>query len=144
MEVITRLCCIEDAAAIQKLNSEELGYSYPGDEMERKLEDLLADNKNRIYVAMIGGNIVGYVHACDYDVLYAPHMKNIMGIAVSSGCRRMGIGRALLRSVEEWAKNTGAVGIRLVSGSDRVGAHVFYHSCGYDSGKTQLNFKKYL
>lgn len=43
------------------------------------------------------------------------HMKNIMGIAVSSNFRKMGIGKALLDSVEHWARDTGASGVRLVS-----------------------------
>ena len=76
-------------------------------------------SKDRIYVALIDGNVIGYVHANDYDVIYAPHMKNIMGIAVSSNFRKMGIGKALLDSVEHWARDTGASGVRMVSGATR-------------------------
>lgn len=83
-----------------------------------------------------------YVHACDYDVIYFPHMKNIMGIAVSSQCRRLGIGKALLSKIEDWARESGAAGVRLVSGSERTEAHLFYKHCGYNTGKMQLNFKK--
>lgn len=77
-----------------------------------------------------------------YDVIYAPHMKNIMGIAVSSNFRKMGIGKALLDSVEHWARDTGASGVRLVSGATRTGAHEFYHHCGYSGDKKQINLKK--
>lgn len=69
-------------------------------------------------------------------------MKNNMGIAVFSGYHRQGIGRALLQAVENWAKETGASCVRLVSGAERTGAHGFYQRCGYTDGKNQLNFKK--
>lgn len=137
-----RECQVEDAEAIQTLNREELGYSFPLVDTQRKLEMLLHSGKDKIYVAEMDGTVVGYVHACDYDVIYFPHMKNIMGIAVSSQCRRLGIGKALLSKVEDWARESGAAGVRLVSGSERTEAHLFYKHCGYDTGKMQLNFKK--
>jgi len=126
------------------LNREDLGYDYPVEELRERLETVLGSEKDRIWVAVMGQQVVGYIHACGYDVIYAPHMKDIMGIAVSSACRRVGIGRALLYAVEEWGREDGAAGIRLVSGTDRTDAHAFYRSCGYNGGKTQLNLKKYL
>ncbi|HEY8803775.1 MAG TPA: hypothetical protein VIM42_01465 [Clostridium sp.] len=48
----------------------------------------------------------------------------------------------LLTNVEKWAQVTGAYGIRLVSGSTRIGAHAFYKNCGYIGSKEQKNFKK--
>ena len=133
-----------DAASIQALSREELGYTYPLEATAQKLAALLASGRDKVFVAVLEGAVVGYVHANSYDVLYAPHMKNIMGIAVSASCKRRGIGRALLEQVEAWAARDGAAGIRLVSGSERLDAHAFYRSCGYNGGKTQLNLKKYL
>jgi len=71
-------------------------------------------------------------------------MKKIMGIAVNKEYQHRGVGRALLRQVEQWARQTGAAGVRLVSGATRTGAHAFYHSCGYGEDKAQLNLKKHL
>lgn len=85
---------------------------------------------------------MGYVHLADYDLLYADHMKNIMGIAVDPSCRRLGIGKKLLEAGESWAKETGADGVRLVSGETRTGAHALYRSLGYEGNKMQLNLKK--
>lgn len=65
-----------------------------------------------------------------------------MGIAVSKQYKRQGVGKALLEAVEEWAKKTGASGVRLVSGETRSGAHAFYRYCGYEGEKRQINFKK--
>ncbi len=131
-----------DCDAIWKLNNIEMGYKFPLPDTERKLEDLSRSSKDRIFVAVIENKIIGYVHVNDYDVIYAPHMKNIMGIAVSSEYKRRGVGKALLKEVELWAKETGADSVRLVSGAQRTSAHEFYKACGYDGGRQQLNFRK--
>ncbi|MGL4737638.1 MAG: GNAT family N-acetyltransferase [Cellulosilyticaceae bacterium] len=133
---------MRDVEAIWKLNTMEMGYEFSIEASENKLRILANSSKEKIYVAVVDDKVVGYVHANDYDVIYAPHMKNIMGIAVSEDYKRQGIGKALLFAVEEWAKETGASGVRLVSGETRIGAHRFYQSCGYEGGKRQANFKK--
>lgn len=144
VDYVVREFEMQDAPMICQLNREVLGYDYPEQETVRKLQALLESPRDRIYVADKDGAVIGYVHAADYDVIYAPHMKNIMGIAVSGGHQKQGVGKALLAAVEQWAKGTGAVGIRLVSGESRTGAHAFYRRCGYDGGKKQVNFKKML
>ncbi|MBD5383669.1 MAG: GNAT family N-acetyltransferase [Ruminococcaceae bacterium] len=142
MDLQIRSCEISDTNAIYELNVREMGYDYPKDKTEEKLKQLLKSDKDKIFVALIGNIVVGYVHANDYDVIYAPHMKNIMGIAVSSDFKRKGIGSALLSAIEAWARKTGAEGVRLVSGAARTGAHEFYRRCGYGGDKQQINFKK--
>lgn len=144
MNIQIRQCDISDVEAIYELNARELGYDYPKDKTEEKLKQLLESDKDKIFVALIDNDVIGYIHANDYDVIYAPHMKNIMGIAVSSGSRKKGIGRALLSAVEDWARESGACGVRLVSGAARTGAHEFYRHCGYSGDKQQINFKKML
>lgn len=144
MPFTIRECKSTDAPAICALNREELGYDYPLEETAKKLEAILKSKSDRIFVAEAENTVIGYVHACNYDVLYAPHMKNIMGIAVRHAYRRQGVGKALLEQTEAWARKTNAKGIRLVSGSTRKEAHAFYRRLGYSGGREQLNFKKYL
>lgn len=144
MNYVIRKCAPEDAAQIYELNRDEMGYDYPVEETRRQIKEVLSSKHDMIYVAVLDGNVVGYVHANDYNLIYAPPMKNIMGIAVSGKCKRAGIGKALLAAVENWAKAEGAKGVRLVSGVTRKEAHAFYERCGYSGGKQQLNFKKYF
>ena len=132
----------DDAEVISELNTDQMGYAFSAKDTYEKLCDLLECKKDKIFVAVIEGNVVGYVHANDYDLLYFPHMKNIMGIAVDERFKRQGIGRMLVEAVEEWAKKTGAIGIRLVSGASRTDAHNFYRSCGFSGDKEQINLKK--
>lgn len=135
---------VTDAEAIWKLNTEEMGYTYSLEATKGKLIKLLTDVNNRIFVAVADGMIVGYIHANGYELLFAPSMRNVMAIAVSSAYKRNGIGRALLTEVEQWAVESGSTGVRLVSGETRTAAHEFYRSCGYESNKKQLNFKKMI
>ena len=142
--MMIRDAVLADIQAIVRLNGQELGYAYPEEKAREQLRLLLSDPSQKILVAECDGEVVGYIHAADYLALYAPMLKNIMGIAVSSRHRRKGIGKALLTAIADWAKETDAKGVRLVSGGTRTEAHAFYRACGYDGGKTQLNFKKYL
>lgn len=131
-----------DAEVISELNNSQMGYTFSTEETYEKLRGILECKKDKVLVAVIEGNVVGYIHANDYDLLYYPHMKNIMGIAVDEKFKRQGIGRMLIEAVEVWAKDTGAAGIRLVSGTTRTDAHNFYKSCGFSGDKEQVNLKK--
>lgn len=142
MKVIIRECEIQDYVDIVLLNKNEMGYDYPAEDTKGQLVRLLRDNNHKLYVAKVTDKIVGYIHANNHDLLYAPHLKNIMGIAVSADFRGKGIGKMLLNEVENWARDTGAWGVRLVSGATRTGAHAFYSACGYTFKKEQKNFNK--
>lgn len=133
---------LSDGPALTRLNETAMGYDYPLEKTEQRLAALITDPRNKLLVAEIDGAVVGYVHLVDYDLLYSDPLKNIMGIAVDSAYRRRGIGKALLDAAEAWARETGAAGVRLVSGESRTGAHAFYRSLGYQGNKMQLNLKK--
>lgn len=142
MEFIIRELMLKDSEDIHRLNTDEMGYEFSLDETKEKLLKLINSDSDKIFVAVIGDEVIGYVHANDYDLIYAPHMKNIMGIAVAEKYKRNGIGKALLSEIEMWAKETGAKGVRLVSGATRTNAHKFYHNCGYSGDKAQINMNK--
>lgn len=144
MNIQIRQCQLKDFEAIYYLNKEAMGYDYPLEKTKQKLEKLLNSSQDKIFVAQINHQVVGYVHANDYDVIYMDHLKNIMGIAVNHDYRHLGIGKRLLLAVENWAKETNAKGVRLVSGETRSGAHQFYQHCGYTNQKKQLNFIKLI
>ncbi|MBP2659291.1 MAG: acetyltransferase [Firmicutes bacterium] len=142
LKIVLRECKIQDYVDIVLLNKNEMGYDYPVEDSKKKLGQLLNDSKHKIYVATVDDKVVGYIHANNHDLLYAPPLKNIMGIAISSNYKRNGLGKMLLNEVEKWAMDTGASGVRLVSGAARIGAHAFYINCGYIGVKDQKNFKK--
>ncbi len=140
--VTVREAAFADAGTLVQLNRICMGYDYPAEKAAAQLEKLLNSGRDKILVAELEGRVMGYVHLVDYNLLYADPMKNVMGIAVDPACRRQGIGRALLKAGEAWAKETGAAGVRLVSGESRADAHAFYRALGYTGTKMQLNLKK--
>lgn len=141
-ETVIREALPADAPALARLNRTAMGYDYPEDQTADRLAAILQDRRCKIFVAECGGQVAGYLHLEDYQLLYGDPMKNIMGIAVDPNRRRQGLGRALLEAGEAWAREQGAAGVRLVSGESRQGAHAFYRALGYAGNKMQLNLKK--
>lgn len=112
--MMIRSAVIHDAKAIQELNARVLGYSYPLYDTIQRLDKLLSNDDDRIFVAVEEDKVIGYVHATHYESLYFSPMKDIMGLVVDQAHQRMGAGRRLLEEVETWAKIDGCYGVRLV------------------------------
>lgn len=141
-DFIIRQAKVSDAEDIYNINKTSLGYDYDLDKQRNNLEAVLNDKTQVIFVAVLGNKVVGYIHLTSYDVIYADIYKNCLGLAVDNDYKRMGIGSALLKQGEMWAKENGAIGIRLCSGVERENAHKFYKSHGYIETKLQKNLKK--
>lgn len=141
-EFIIRKAQKSDAEDIYYINKTSLGYDYPLDKQRKRFESVLNDDTQAIFVADMGNRVVGYIHLASYDVIYADTYKNCLGLSVDNDYKRMGIGAALIKQAELWAKENGAVGIRLCSGVERENAHKFYLSQGYVETKLQKNLKK--
>ena len=139
---IVRQAVISDAKDIYYINKTSLGYDYDLEKQKAKIQAVLNDSTQVIFVAETNNKVVGYIHLVNYDVIYADNFKNCMGLAVDNDYKRNGIGSALLKQAEIWAKENGAVGIRLCSGVEREKAHQFYQSQGYEVTKLQKNIKK--
>lgn len=133
---------LSDAEDIYHINKTSLGYDYDLDKQKFKIQNVINDDTQVIFVADIGNKVAGYIHLVNYDVIYADNYKNCLGLAVDNNYKRMGIGSALLSQGEKWAKENGAVGIRLCSGIERENAHKFYLSQGYVENKLQKNLRK--
>lgn len=139
---IVREAVITDAEDIYYINKTSLGYDYDFEKQKQKIEAVLKDKTQVIFVAESNKKVVGYIHLANYDVIYADNFKNCLGLAVDADYKRKGIGSALLKQAEIWAKENGAAGIRLCSGVEREKAHRFYQSQGYEVTKLQKNIKK--
>lgn len=63
---------------------------------------------------------------------------------MDEGYRQAGIGRLLMRSAEQWAREKGCEAITLRSNVLRQEAHIFYEKIGYRRIKTLLAFYKPL
>ena len=133
---------LSDADDIYHINKTSLGYDYDLNKQRNKIQKVIQDDSQVIFVAEIDNKAVGYIHLLNYDVIYADNCKNCLGLAVDNNYKRMGIGSALLSKGELWAKENGAAGIRLCSGIERESAHKFYLANGYVENKIQKNLRK--
>lgn len=133
---------VDDYIQIASLNK-QLGYDFPIDEVKQRIEKNLSCTRDKILVAVNEENLViGYIHASPYELLYCESLINILGFVVDEQHRNQGIGKQLLKSIEEWARSNNYKGIRLNSGGNRAEAHKFYESCGYICNKEQKRFVK--
>lgn len=131
----------DDIKGIYNL-SLQLGYDYLKEKMDSKLNSIINDSSHKIFVAVDGDIITGYIHVELYRVLFANDLLNILGIVVNSSFRLKGVGRSLINVVEEYAKEIGCSGIRANSGISRKKAHLFYESNGFFREPDQKRFYK--
>ena len=133
----------DDFEEIYDLCKNDLGYDCDKEIVKNRLSES-DHNREGVFVAFVDDKIVGFIHVEKYEVLYAPTMANILGLAVSKEYRRQGIGKKLLSAAEKWAKSRNIALMRLNSGSTRKEAHMFYRNNGYCNEKEQLRFIKQL
>ena len=136
-----RPATLVDAAAIQRLNAQALGYDLDFEATQARLEGLLAKSEHLILVAEDeAGQVIGYAHAASYDCLYFPPLLNLLALAVNADARGQGYGRALMEAVREKGRAAGYTGIRINSGISRTGAHEFYRKLGCNEKGDQKRF----
>ena len=142
MNINIRRCMVSDAKTIHQLCVTDLGYDFPADQIEANVRTLMGETTTLLLVAEDGDRVVGFVHAHNHNPVYAPPMKSIVAIAIDPEYRRLGLGQKLVHAVEDWARETGAHGVRVNSGQAQDEALHFYKNLGYEYIKTQYNFRK--
>ncbi|MGN1303835.1 MAG: GNAT family N-acetyltransferase [Oscillospiraceae bacterium] len=141
MDISIRKACADDAAYISELCKNGLGYDCRAEFVMDKLNKIDL-NREAVFAAVFDDKVIGFIHIEKYDTLYFETLVNVLGIAADVHYRRCGIGKKLIAAAELWAKEIGALAIRLNSGASRTQAHSFYRAVGFDSEKQQLRFLK--
>ena len=106
IDFFVRQAVISDAEDIYYINKTSLGYDYDLEKQRCKIEAVLNDETQAIFVAEIQNKVVGYIHLVNYDVIYADNFKNCLGLAVDNDYKRNGIGAALLNRQKSGRKKT--------------------------------------
>ena len=109
----------EDAAALQCLNADVLGYDCSLSDTQKQLRRLLHMPQHLLVVAERKRELIGYVHAQDYDILYAAPMIDILGIAVHPDYQQQGIGSRLLAEGHMPFMKQGAMCVRSASSTSK-------------------------
>ena len=127
----------EDATEIARLVT-ELGYPVEAGAILPRLQALLVHPDHLVTVAAGPNDRLSGVIMAEHRalLLYGPQVE-IMGLSVGAEARRMGVGRALVKAVEDWARQFGDSQIVVRSNVVRPESHPFYEKIGYKRKKTQ-------
>jgi GNAT superfamily N-acetyltransferase len=110
-----------------------------------RLERLLARPEDAVLIAeMPSGEVVGWLHAAEQELLESGRRCEILGLVVDAGQRKLGAGRQLVAAAEAWARERGLAEMAVRSNVARVESHPFYERLGYLRVKTQHAYRKRL
>ena len=138
---------IEDAQEVAEICKAALGYDVDVENVKRQIEKLTNDKKQHIIIGYEDENtrkIIGFVHAQMYESFYSDLGLNILGLAVNPDFQGRGIGRKLMKRLEQYAEENSISFIRLNSAMKREDAHNFYERIGYTCDKVQKRFIKFF
>jgi N-acetylglutamate synthase-like GNAT family acetyltransferase len=142
-DFVVRRATTSDAAGVAALSG-VLGYPVDRETMQRRLEQLSEREEHAIFVAEMKGEMVGWIHGAEHQLLVVGRMGEICGLVVAEGQRTSGVGRRLVDAVEHWAYGRGLDQVSVRSNVVRTESHPFYEKIGYSHLKTQHVYRKRL
>jgi len=120
-----------DAEAIAALLT-QLGYPTDADAVEGRLERLAVVG-DRVLVADVDGRPVGLAHLQVTPAIeHERPVAKLGALVVDEAWRGTGVGRALVRAVEEEARLRGCGFLYLTTSERRADAHAFYERAGFE------------
>ncbi|WP_272899178.1 GNAT family N-acetyltransferase [Caldalkalibacillus salinus] len=114
---------------------EDLGYPTNLQEMQCRMENILALSMYSTFVAEENDKVVGMIGLRElYIYEESKPFVQISLLVTSKEERGKGIGKSLINKAEEWGVNRGASTMFLTSGikPEREAAHSFYKSQGFE------------
>ena len=111
--------------------------------MRARLERILGSSNDVVFIAAdSGGALLGWVHGFLSQLLESDRRVEIGGLVVDERFHRKGIGRQLIRRIEDWAGEHSVLQISVRCRQSRTEANAFYESLGFRAAKTQVAFRK--
>jgi GNAT superfamily N-acetyltransferase len=122
----------DDAAALAALAT---AMDHPTEEaaMRRRMARVAGNGDYRTLVAERGGRVVGFAAlAWGWTIIDDEPQPRVTALSVMPDERGRGTGAALMAAAEAWARERGAVTLRLTTAVRRERAHRFYERLGYE------------
>jgi GNAT superfamily N-acetyltransferase len=142
-ELIIRKAMIGDANRMAELSG-TLGYPVSVQAMEQRLTRVLKLETHCVFVAERTGEVVGWSHGVEQEMLELDRRCEIWGLVVAENQRARGVGRRLIEEIEKWARDRGLNDMSVRSNVIRPESHPFYERIGYIRYKTQHAYRKHL
>lgn len=131
----------EDADALAVLST-QLGYPSTREDLLRRLSVIEGRPHHAVFAAEVDGVIAGWAHVLIDIHLESGEFAEVAGLVVDERLRGKGVGSRLLDAAEAWARERGAVTVRIRSNVIRADAHRFYRNALYSVRKEQKVFEK--
>lgn len=138
-----RPALISDAAEIARLTA-QLGYPSEPHTIQERLQRLSVRDEHFVCVAADGTQLLGWVAAEHRLPLEYGDKIEIVGLVVDANARRGGVGKALVATVETWARSRGQRELVVRSNIMRNESHPFYEHLGFMRSKTQHVYSRTL
>ena len=118
-----------------------LDHAPDPDAHERALRDALTDERSLVLVAEDGGRLVGSLVAGLLPMpMYGARLAFLQELFVDDAARGGGVGRALMKAFDSWAREHGAAVEAL--GTSRPQAMKFYERLGFVTRPTMYYWRR--
>ena len=94
---------------------EQLGYPMAETEAARRLDIVQRADSHRVWIAENGKQVLGLLHAFFRPALDKPPEVVVQALVVDGAQRSKGVGEALMKVAEQWARASGRCGPSLLS-----------------------------
>ncbi|MBM6995245.1 GNAT family N-acetyltransferase [Paenibacillus sp. DXFW5] len=115
-------------------------------ELRGEFEDLLASEKDKVFLAAIDSNYIGFLHMSlrfDYvEGSSSSPVGYVEGIYVDENHRNQGISRQLVAAGEVWAKSLGCKELGSDTGWDNHVSQAFHQKIGFREAGRIVAFMK--
>ncbi len=115
-------------------------------DLKHEFEQLLSSKKDIVYLAVVEGAYVGFIHMSlrsDYvEGSRSSPVGYIEGIYVDEKYRRRGISRKLIEAGEHWAKSLGCTEIASDTELDNIESQQFHKKMGFQEAGRIVAFIK--
>lgn len=139
---IIRRAVLSDSAELARLTA-QLGYPASEPVIRARLMRMIDSPADRLLVAADArGNLAGWIHGFLSQLLESDFRVEIGGLLVDEKRRRNGVGRRLVRALDDWAVERGAAELSVRCREERAESHKFYESLLFRHTKTQRVFRK--
>lgn len=120
-----------DASAIAGLLA-QLGYPASVASIPSRLARLHTESATVLVAVSEQQGVVGLASAVSFAAMHTDTpVVYITALVIDERVRGQGIGRAMVVSLEQWARERGCPRLSVTSGEQRHEAHSFYSQCGF-------------
>lgn len=129
---------------LQQLFAIEADFHFDAVKTRRAIQRLLNDKRACVLVARDADKVIGMVTAqLVISTAEGAYSAWVEDVVIDNAQRGRGIGKQLLKAIEEWAKEQGATRLQLLADMQNQPALEFYRSSGWQQLQLQAWRKRF-